>query len=696
MRPISWLTPVLALAGYFLLLPPMAGDDLPVAGCPDGVCLQTQTSLVYDKVNARMYAYTSVIMDNWSKNYYSACIYLTISRINGPNEADGTILFDTTTPMCTAFGAVELGRDVGATPGRQYYATGRAELSMTYTYQSQVVDCGSYCNGTWFDAYSWSTFSGGSQAPYPNGPSIGVAYPADSGDPWLTYTYWYEQQIEVITTHATAWSPPRIDSVIPNQWQAGVKTDFVINGAGFGSAPTVAITGSGITSVTYTCPTSWPTSCDTQIVGTVTIDANTPAGSVEAIAVTAGGMNAIGFLPVETPGQSGVATAYATTLLYDPPAPQIMLGTNASGKLCSTGTDVAGTTQNVVIGQPIAFTGCIPEIVPQIQVANVFWSPSSPHGVAVGGYTVTATSGSVVPLSYPICSALQRFCEFPKFYWVKQGTSLTFTFTYENCCGPSRSATITFNVVGPTATGPGGAFLTGTVQDPPDGTVPKKTLNVWPAAVPYMGLGKNGQNPGIRFFVREDESATPRGKFQFVQVLTKARVKMRSSAGEEVFGLAGAAVITPTNPALDNWYPYAARVGDSKQALDDPGQSLNLARGSQVGESMVEFEATMYLLWDPALPGSGQSSCQAASNDPPDPEHPNPQQSTCTGSIPVPLGSISWGYTGDAINTMKPNMDGASNGTGWLMLGCSWPVPTPMYSSSGVYPTWNRVFTNSK
>lgn len=95
-------------------------------------------------------------------------------------------------------------------------------------------------------------------------------------------------------------------------------------------------------------PNSSP-SCDTLIVATVTIDANTPGGSVETLTVTANGLNSSGFLPVPIQGQSGQATAQATTQAFNAPIPQIMFN----------GSNIAGQTVTVYVGQRIPLTAVI-------------------------------------------------------------------------------------------------------------------------------------------------------------------------------------------------------------------------------------------------------------------------------------------------------------------------------------------------
>jgi len=81
-----------------------------------------------------------------------------------------------------------------------------------------------------------------------------------------------------------------------------------------------------------------------------------------------------------------------------------------------------------------------------------------------------------------------------------------------------------------------------------------------------------------------------------------------------------------------------------------------LARSGVRGSTfLAAFSATMHLMWDPALP----SGCTPASTDP---HSLVSTPSTCT-SIPVPLSSVTWHWSGGAINTLANQ----PNGTTWLL-----------------------------
>lgn len=102
----------------------------------------------------------------------------------------------------------------------------------------------------------------------------------------------------------------------------------------------------------------------------------------------------------------------------------------------------------------------------------------------------------------------------------------------------------------------------------------------------------------------------------------------------------------------------------------------------------------MYLLWDPSLNASGQSTpgCAATETVKENGLPATPVPSTCTGSIPAPLASITWGYCGGAINTLQTQ----TNGSTWI-LHCNPNVDNPLVptyqdaQSIATAPSWTTV-----
>jgi hypothetical protein len=130
------------------------------------------------------------------------------------------------------------------------------------------------------------------------------------------------------------------------------------------------------------------------------------------------------------------------------------------------------------------------------------------------------------------------------------------------------------------------------------------------------------------------------------------------------------------------WYPYARTTYNPNQALDYPGAGLYFINTADpIAESAVKFGATMYLMWDPALPSGCAPADKAGANP--------ASASNCVESIPVPLGKIDWGFSSSAINTLGPALPGVSNQTGWIMENCGGPSPRT-YSKWTDHPTWQK------
>jgi hypothetical protein len=82
------------------------------------------------------------------------------------------------------------------------------------------------------------------------------------------------------------------------------------------------------------------------------------------------------------------------------------------------------------------------------------------------------------------------------------------------------------------------------------------------------------------------------------------------------------------------------------------------------------FSAAMYLMWTP----NASSGCSPSNG--------------LTCAISVPLGSVTWGYSGDAINSLDPKQGQA----GWLLQCGSGPANP--FQASSAFPTWT-TFNNT-
>src|SRR5690348_915750 len=96
------------------------------------------------------------------------------------------------------------------------------------------------------------------------------------------------------------------------------------------------------------------------------------------------------------------------------------------------------------------------------------------------------------------------------------------------------------------------------------------------------------------------------------------------------------------------------------------------------GEVARSFGAKMYLMWIPQVLSINSTSC--------------PNGNSCT--IPVPLGSFDWFWSGDGINTLQPQSNQGVVFPLWLKntavdgnLG---------FVESSTFPTWSTTFTNQQ
>jgi len=240
-------------------------------------------------------------------------------------------------------------------------------------------------------------------------------------------------------------------------------------------------------------------------------------------------------------------------------------------------------------------------------------------------------------------------------HWVDTGSQRQFTFTYRTGFDAYSSATVAFNVVGPLA--PSFTAQVGSAAATLDSN------NNYAPSLLLLGLTFQGQSTGVIF----SSSATPApgnpGAYSWVQLLTGDQITVRTGAGR------GNCTPPTPYPALDTGYPYGT-LGKNLFSVMHPNDTAtdnpSVAFVASWGEVQRQFSATMYLMWNPAL----------------------------TGSIPVPVASMAWQFTGDGINTLS--LVPAPNGTTWTVpcgLGATGAcVPSvPATDPNQSFPTWQQV-----
>ena len=423
---------------------------------------------------------------------------------------------------------------------------------------------------------------------------------------------------------------PRITSLTPNSvGQGSTPVAVTFHGTGFGLvAPSLIISPALTNSImTGNSPTAFTALITPASFGSYSIvvqsGGNSPSGNFQA-----GGNPSS--QNQSAPAQLNVAVP-----------PTILIGPNAT---CGTGTNVAGTTQTVYVGQQITLTGCP---ATGAQVSSRTWS--QPGGTAVGGYQASTAGGSVTPL--PALSA-DGFT----FYWVDTGNPRQMTYTDTLSSGQMVSATVTFSVIGPTAPN-----ITAAVA-----SVKILTIVGTPAMLldGIMPPGASG-TVGISLTATSNLPQNNAGAYSWAQLLSSDHINLLSNAG-----ISQSCDTFIGGPVLDNKYPYGtpgANLFTKTVANDVVTDGPRITLGSNFVEESRSFLATMYLLWSAQLPNA----------------------------IPVPLASITWSMTGDAINTLVTQ----PNNTNWA-LGCGQSASNPCHVSvpsadpgSG-YPTWTQTYTN--
>ncbi|MBT9332949.1 hypothetical protein [Paracidobacterium acidisoli] len=347
------------------------------------------------------------------------------------------------------------------------------------------------------------------------------------------------------------------------------------------------------------------------------------------------------------------------------------------------GQNISGTTQTVVAGQKIALSVPTPS---GYSIQSRSWVFSNQSAI-----TGSFVNGAGTPGTQPSASAGGSEAADPPlnqnaltFYWVNPSDNgETVTYTYNLTNGASASATATFNIGGPTAS----TFFTATPG----------TVNVWPASTangghatnPWLELGNALTVNGMTFSVTAEALNSIPGSgshagFQWIQLINTRTNQYLTSPPTLNRSL---------SPGLDNWYPYVAAQGIPNSTNDNPGIELTAHDTHNnpipIGEGADKFSATMYLMWDPALP-SDCTPAQTIQGTNPDPVS---SASTCTGSIPVPLAKVTWGYSGCAINTLTTQ---TSTSTTWL-LNCGVLQPTtPTVEPATEFPQWSTTDGNAQ
>lgn len=286
------------------------------------------------------------------------------------------------------------------------------------------------------------------------------------------------------------------------------------------------------------------------------------------------------------------------------------------------GNTISGT-QSVVVGQQIALSGSA-SLPPCTSISAKQWS--TPPGTAVGGYSASSTSDSVTTLPTNTNSTYT-------FYWVAAQNSANMTYQYTMSGGggsvATPVATATFNITAATVSSMG---------------TPTGYVGIFQG--PVLGYGPTG----ITFSPTVTTPSGDSGQFEWVQLITNDTLTLTETNGTTLTCVVATQPANPSGTGLDSGYPYAT----GTSTVDSPDVPL---LSSVYTNEARSFSASMYLLWNPLLP----VGCTGGS---------------CT-SIPVPLGSVAWGWSGAASYS-------ASN---WSLTASS--TTAPSWVSGTSYPIWS-------
>jgi hypothetical protein len=440
---------------------------------------------------------------------------------------------------------------------------------------------------------------------------------------------------------------PNVTGISPSTWYAGNSYSVTITGTNFGTNPSLSISAQGVTFTQSAGAT------DTQITANVTVAADAPNGNATVQVTSTGFGGGNGFYPGSS-GNSPSNSSTAANVAAVTPPPQIIFN----------GGNISGSTQSVVAGQQIVLSVATPS---GYSIQSQSWSFSNQSAIS-GGFVNTVGSGAPSATSGGQEAADPALNQNTlTFYWVNpqdNGETVTCTYTLNN--GQSAGATATFNIGGPT----GNLLLTPNMIT---GTGSSDT-GVQVLAGPKLsttGIPLGTSQVGITF----NSNATPPSgnnqSFTWIQIIGGVQNQYINSTGQ---------FATPSSPetGIDNTYPYAN--ASSTATNDTPSSALP----SIYGEGWESFTATMFLMWDPALP----NGCTPASTNPITLQS---TASTCT-SIPIPLSSVTWHWSGCAINTLANQ----TNGTTWsLSTGSGCPVQTLGTVQSAGFPTWTSQVVRS-
>ena len=443
---------------------------------------------------------------------------------------------------------------------------------------------------------------------------------------------------------------------------ANTTQTVTLTGTNFGStAPTITVETSDGGYVTVGAVTSY--TAQTAVSFSVTTALLAPNGTAS--------------FELTAPGGNVTSPSIAVHQIVLP-APQIMMVTSAANlQSCTGGTEIDGQTTPVYAGQLILLCSPAPTLPTGVTVTSSTWTPGNIADLS-GGFCAPLGVPPAAVLPCPGNPATGGELRNPvmsgagvttlAFFWVVPDNLETMTYTY--CVNNSTTVCATSLVATFDASGPTGNLVPNACVGTGNVSVVIDTTTYAPNIAMRMG---NAQGISANGVYINDLATLPRGSFTFAQIISSVTYSQLYTPTQ--------GYTPPSNVGLglDGGYPYPPYSRNTFSVTDAPAR-LDLY--SYVGEVGKAFDATMYVMWDPAIPPVGQNTCTPASvNTNTGLGQPYIYIPSTCASIPVPLGSVEWEWAGCAIDTLAPT----GNGTSWS-IQCGNAVA--YISDEAVYPNW--------
>jgi hypothetical protein len=418
----------------------------------------------------------------------------------------------------------------------------------------------------------------------------------DASDPTETVTVWVHLADSSnfdpasATVQIIGCAAPTITSVAPDGWWAiGQPQSITINGSCFltssdAHGPSQVTLTDGANAVTLSNPS---VVSSTQITATVNVTKKAPAETVT--------------LKVTNPSGSGAPQSVTAN-----PAPVVLpVPVITWRNKTISGDDAQNKNPSVIVGQPVELTTTPATLPGGFTISKSTWIVP---GTNIKQYHEDDDDG--ISADETVLDTANT-----TFYWLYLGTGLNVTYTYcatdpnanQICTSPQAKAT--FKATGPTAS-------LSTTRDFGRGTIDylkvcnqkAKEAHMFYGDLNYLPgkcSGKYEGTPGITLTA----SGASGGNYVFVQVIKSDTLTWN---GPTPYSCG------PYEVVLDQAYPFPGVNADAPSvAYDGPGMSLP----SKYTQGQRDFDATMYLLWQP-----------------------DQLSSTATASIPVPIGHQEWHF----------------------------------------------------